>query len=408
MDSTVMQLENKSKKFCKSLKRSMLYGISDITRNLFGIRTRSGKLRKNEFWALDDINFQLSRGEVLGIIGSNGSGKSTLLKLLNGIFWPDKGRIALRGRVGALIEVGAGFHPLLTGRENIYLNGAILGMKKKEVEKKFDEIVDFAGIGDFLDTPVKHYSSGMFVRLGFSVAAHCDPDILLIDEILAVGDLNFQLKCRKKIREMRQKETAIVMVSHNMHTVNYLCRESILIHRGKKVFHGDTGRAIDIYRESQTGNSIFEKKDIENEEFRITGFSMINKKSGKGDRFNTGDPVKFKVSVYFERELKDYIINLSIYDEYGNVVTGIRNDQDRIKPAGLTGGGEIELDIDQLNLLPGFYTINANIIDSDGFTFHDRVEGIGQFQVGGGKEVNGVAYFPHKWTFKSTGDTNRK
>ena len=190
-DGVDIKVDHVSKKYCKSLKRSMSYGIWDIARNTLGLSSRSSRLRKDEFWAVDDVSFEVSRGETVGIIGPNGSGKTTLLKMLNGIFWPDKGKITVKGKVGALIAVGAGFHPALTGRENIYVNAAILGMTKKEVEERFDNILKFADIGDFLDTPVKYYSSGMYVRLGFAVAAHCDPDILLVDEVLAVGDAGF-------------------------------------------------------------------------------------------------------------------------------------------------------------------------------------------------------------------------
>jgi len=190
-NDVIVEVDHLSKKYCKSLRRSMRYGIEDIGRNLLGLRSRSGVLREGEFWALNNISFQIKKGEVVGIIGPNGSGKTTLLKLLNGIFWPDQGKITVCGKIGVLIELGAGFHPSLTGRENIYINAAILGMTKDEVNEKFDSIIDFADIGDFIDTPVKHYSSGMFVRLGFAVAVHSDPDILLIDEVLAVGDVQF-------------------------------------------------------------------------------------------------------------------------------------------------------------------------------------------------------------------------
>ena len=197
----------------------MIYGVKDIGRNMFGLSSHSEKLRKNEFWAVDDVTFEIKKGETLGIIGANGSGKTTLLKMLNGIFWPDKGKIFVNGRVGALIQVGAGFHPMLTGRENVYINAAILGMSKKEVDEKFDDIVEFADIGNFLDTPVKFYSSGMFVRLGFAIAVHCEPNILLVDEVLAVGDEGFQNKCFNKIGELKKKETTTILVSHNMHII---------------------------------------------------------------------------------------------------------------------------------------------------------------------------------------------
>jgi len=200
-DDVVVKVEHVSKKYCKSLKRSMFYGVHDIGRNMVGLSAHSERLRDGEFWAVDDVSFELKKGETLGIIGPNGSGKTTLLKMLNGIFWPDKGKITVRGRVGALIAVGAGFHPLLTGRENININGAILGMSKKEINEKFDDIVEFADIGDFIDYPVKFYSSGMYVRLGFAVAVHCKPDILLVDEVLAVGDLGYTFKCYRKISE---------------------------------------------------------------------------------------------------------------------------------------------------------------------------------------------------------------
>ena len=244
---TAIKVEGVSKKYCKSLKRSMLYGVKDIARNTIGLSSHSDRLRKNEFWALDDISFEVKKGETLGIIGPNGSGKTTLLKMLNGIFWPDKGKITIKGGVGALIEVGAGFHPLLTGRENIYINAAILGMTKEETDKKFDAIVEFADIGDFLDAPVKHYSSGMFVRLGFAVAVHCEPDILLIDEVLAVGDYGFQNKCFNKIGELRKNGTTTILVSHNMHIISTFTEKLIFLNNGKAKYFNRVEEGIKEY-----------------------------------------------------------------------------------------------------------------------------------------------------------------
>jgi lipopolysaccharide transport system ATP-binding protein len=241
-----IKVENVSKKYCKSLKHSMVYGINDIGRNLFGLGSHPEKLRENEFWAVDDVSFEVRKGEALGLIGPNGSGKSTILKMLNGIFWPDKGKITVKGRVGALIEVGAGFHPLLTGRENIYVNGAILGMTKEEVDAKFDDILDFAEIGDFIDSPVKTYSSGMFVRLGFSVAAHCEPDILLVDEVLAVGDFSFQRKCARYIAKLMDN-CAVILVSHSVHSIRFSCERVLFLDRGKTQFLGPTSEGLDKY-----------------------------------------------------------------------------------------------------------------------------------------------------------------
>ncbi len=229
-DDFAIRVDRVSKKYCKFLKRSMLYGICDIARNTVGLSSHPDKLRRGEFWAVDDISFELKKGKTQGIIGPNGSGKTTILKMLNGIFWPDKGKISVRGKVGALISVGAGFHPLLTGRENIYINAAILGMKKKEVDENLDAIIDFADINEFVDVPVKYYSSGMYVRLGFAVAVHCEPEILLVDEVLAVGDLAFQNKSLEKLARLREKANAVVFVSHNLEHVRNLC-DSVLCSR---------------------------------------------------------------------------------------------------------------------------------------------------------------------------------
>ena len=260
-----IKVENVSKKFCKSLKRSMLYGIKDIAKNSLGLSSNSHILRRNEFWAVNDVSFEVKKGETLGIIGPNGSGKTTILKMLNGIFWPDKGKITIKGKTGALISVGAGFHPMLTGRENIYLNGAILGMSRNEVNRKFEDIVEFADIGDFLDTPVKFYSSGMFVRLGFAIAVHCDPDILLIDEVLAVGDIEFQNKCLNIISEIREK-TSSILISHNMNTIRLMCDRCLFLSNGKQIKWGNTSEVLSIYSKDIFGiddNKKYRSKHID-------------------------------------------------------------------------------------------------------------------------------------------------
>ncbi|MGH8544534.1 MAG: ABC transporter ATP-binding protein, partial [Gammaproteobacteria bacterium] len=217
-----------SKKFCRSLKRTVLYCAKDVAQDIFGIPgTTSNGLRLDEFWALKDISFEVKQGDCLGLLGLNGAGKSTLLKLLNGLFLPDKGTITVRGRVGALLELGSGFHPMLTGRENVYVSGAVLGLSKREIDKKFDEIVDFAELWDFIDTPVKRYSSGMYVRLGFAVAVHTEPDILLIDEALAVGDILFQARCYSKLREFKEKGTTIIFVTHSLDLITSHCSRAV-------------------------------------------------------------------------------------------------------------------------------------------------------------------------------------
>ena len=243
----VLSVRNVSKKFCKKLRRSMAYGIADLAQNLIGLKPDSTRLRKDEFWALDNMDFQLRRGEVLGLIGVNGSGKTTLLRLLSGIFPPDKGEIMVTGRVGALIALGAGFHPHFTGRENVYLNGAILGLRRDELDAHFERIVEFSEIGDFIDAPVATYSSGMRVRLGFSVAMTMNPDLLLIDEVLAVGDLSFKIKCLNAINAMLHN-AAVIFVSHSMQLVSRIATRIMVLDKGRIDHHGqDIGRGIDHY-----------------------------------------------------------------------------------------------------------------------------------------------------------------
>ena len=268
-DGVVIKVEDVSKKYCKSLRRSMLYGVKDIGKNILGLGSHSENLRKDEFWALDSLSFEVKEGETLGIVGPNGSGKTTLLKLLNGIFWPDKGSISIAGKVGALIEVGAGFHPLLTGRDNVYLNAAILGMTKEEVDEKFDAIVEFADIGDFINAPVKFYSSGMYVRLGFAVAVHCDPDILLVDEVLAVGDAQFIEKCSDRINTLLARGMTLILVSHNQHLVSTLCSRALVLNKGKKLIDANVTTAMRAYEEMLL--------DIEDKQGTLSTGSLIDR-----------------------------------------------------------------------------------------------------------------------------------
>ena len=223
-------------------------------------------INDHEFWALHDLNFEIPQGEVVGLIGANGSGKSTLLKNLSRITEPSEGEVRVRGKVASLLEVGTGFHPELTGRENVYVNGAILGMTRREVDKKFDEIVDFAGVADFIDTPIKRYSSGMTVRLGFAVAAHLDPDILIVDEVLAVGDLRFQNRCINQMQKIAQSGKTVLFVSHQMATVENLCKSSFLLDKGKIIYSGSSGEVINEYRKTMNDSFPLSLKERNREE----------------------------------------------------------------------------------------------------------------------------------------------
>jgi teichoic acid transport system ATP-binding protein len=255
-----IRVQGVGKKYCRSLRRTLAYGVQDVTRDLFGITSEPTALRHDEFWALNDVSFEVKRGECLGLIGANGAGKSTLLKLPNGVILPDKGTITVHGRVGGLLELGAGFHPMLSGRENIHLNGAILGLSKDEIDDKFDAIVDFAELWEFIDSPVKYYSSGMYVRLGFAVAVHAEPDILLIDEALAVGDVLFQAKCFARLREFKEKGATIIFVTHSLDLVTSHCSRAILLDKGMLAGEGSPKSVIDRYNRlmSQRGGVVGE------------------------------------------------------------------------------------------------------------------------------------------------------
>ncbi|OGF99482.1 hypothetical protein A2Y99_01265 [Candidatus Gottesmanbacteria bacterium RBG_13_37_7] len=293
----IIEVKNISKKYKIGLHRvnnTLNDEISDFFRNLSSFRQKKKDINKaSEFWALKDINFTVEQGEVLGIIGRNGAGKSTLLKILSQITPPTTGEIILRGRVASLLEVGTGFHPELTGRENIYLNGAILGMSQKEIKQKFDKIVDFAEIEKFLDTPVKRYSSGMHTRLAFAVAAHLDPDILIVDEVLSVGDLQYQRKCINKMLSIAGRGVTILVVSHNTQIVMRLCKRVLYFDNGKLIADGEAKNIVDKYLDKISlykGERYFSKKECNsNKKLKMISISIRNK---KGEVTNSLDITK--------------------------------------------------------------------------------------------------------------------
>ncbi len=314
----VLQAEGVSKKFCRSLKRAMWYSGQDLLRDVVSLRSNSETLRPEEFWAVDDVSFQLKRGECLGLVGPNGAGKSTLFKIVNGILRPDRGTVRVRGSVGALIEVGAGFHPQLTGRENIYVNAAILGMSRREVDRKFDAIVDFAEIGEFLDSPVKFYSSGMYVRLGMAVAVHTEPQILLIDEVLAVGDINFQAKCLNRIGELRRRGVSFVLVSHNIHSIGSFSHRVLVLDHGKVVALGPPDTTLEAYvqlMESKRGVGEAQKDDLSKGSGRIRfcGVRLCDEAGRLIDRVHATAPVQLKVDYESSVDCKDAELDILVY-----------------------------------------------------------------------------------------------
>ena len=265
----------------------MWYGIKDLFSDMLGRNSHTHILRKDEFWALKEIAFDLHRGETIGLIGANGAGKTTLLRVLNGLIKPDEGRVEINGQMHALIALGAGFNPVLTGRENVYVNGSVLGMKKHDIDKRFEEIVEFSGLQEFIDTPVQSYSSGMTVRLGFSVAAFLDPDILLVDEVLAVGDEGFQRKCLNKIGELKKGGTAIILVSHNMHSVSTFSEKIILLKRGKHQIYDDVAEGVNEYKRifMQSGNDQIQRITSGGDNIEFLDVKITNRKLLPGDSF---------------------------------------------------------------------------------------------------------------------------
>jgi lipopolysaccharide transport system ATP-binding protein len=343
--------------------------ITGIIKAPFQLLDRDKKqtvLRKDEFWALKDISFKLNRGDVLGVIGPNGSGKSTLLKVLSQITPPTKGEALLRGRVGSLLEVGTGFQQELTGLENIYLNGAILGMRRWEINRKLDAIIDFSGVEKFLDTPVKHYSSGMYMRLAFAVAAHLDSEILIVDEVLSVGDAEFQRKCLGKMGEITKKEgRTILFVSHNLEAVRRLCNGCILLNKGNKVFAGGVEKTIAEYislqskvdlKASSRGNNINHKGSGT---LSFTDIEIWDANNKRRNTFNTGETVKLKISyaIYKNMEGLHLIISLFSSKVSGLLLTDMRHE---IKSGAAIKGerGDVVVEVKLEGLRPGEYLLD--------------------------------------------------
>jgi len=363
MSSEVLvKVDNVSKKFCRRLKRSLWYGIKDIISEIFCVSGGKNKLRKHEFRALDNISFELRRGECLGLIGHNGAGKSTLLKLLTGLFNPDEGKISMTGDVCGLIELGAGFNPILTGRENVYVNAAVLGIPKREVDKVFDEIVEFAEVGDFIDTPVQNYSSGMKVRLGFAVAAQMKPDVLLIDEVLAVGDLAFRIKCFNKIEELI-KSCAVVIVSHNMAALARITSKCIVLNKGQISFQGNSEDAIQHYYSLvDTEKLSADYQSVENEA-DVEEIALINDEGQNTDVVGYNVPVTFSFCAKIPKRYKKFIVSV-LFVNHGMELVAQCNS--KFSDVLLINDGttkQIKISIPKLLLKPGKYSVNLTIFD---------------------------------------------
>ncbi len=363
---------------------------------------------REEFWALRDVTFSLERGEILGLIGMNGAGKSTLLKILSKVTVPTRGSFVARGRLGALIEIGAGFHPELSGRENIFLNGAIMGMTRREVQGKFDRIVTFAEVERFIDTPIKHYSSGMQMRLGFAVAAHTDPDILLIDEILAVGDASFQAKCLNKLAELKEEDKTIILVSHNLSTITEHSKRVLWLDHGTVRMMGEPDTVVNAFLEDLT-----EEIDGEDEpataSFRrdagkpmaILDVTLADACERPQTRFDRGDVVLIDVTYSAAQAMPGAVFLLSIQDVQGYSLGGVSTDPDSLKITGAVDRGVLRLRLDPLILNKGVYTLNVQVMDPVTKRYYEIKRRVARLLVDGhrasSREASGHVYYPHQW-----------
>lgn len=386
MTKSVIKVQDLAKRYRLGLKEKQAETLTGQVVNLIkspwenlkrlNKMSKFGLEDESVFWALKDINFEVKEGEVLGIIGKNGAGKSTLLKVLSGITDPTSGRIEIHGRVASLLEVGTGFHPELSGRENIYMNGTILGMTRREIDSKLDEIIDFSGVEKFIDTPVKFYSSGMKVRLGFSVAAHLEPEILIIDEVLAVGDYEFQKKCLGKMEDVAGQGRTVLFVSHNLQAVSTLTNKSLILKNGSSIFHGDTEEGLSIYlKEGRLVDSRYVSSD------GLGILSVFLKTSEPNMTHKFGEDMNIEIAVNLDNKVHSPAISYQICDEYENAIihelflaSEMNYDPNEKQLVILST-------IKKLKLYPGSYSLKIHFADNFTKTKIDTVSNICNFKV---------------------------
>lgn len=403
----ILSVNGVSKKFCRDLKRSLLYGVQDIASEVLGLREESDKLRPKEFWALKDVSFQLRRGEALGLVGKNGSGKSTLLRIIAGLINPDGGSVEVKGRVAPLIALGAGFNPILTGRENIYANMSILGLSKKEIDERFDEVVEFAEIGDAIDAPVQTYSSGMAARLGFASAIHTEPEILLIDEVLAVGDIKFRAKCHRRLHQLRQNGTSFILVSHNTQAILNVCEFSVYLLKGQLITSGNTEEVMNCYEK----DLFFKETQIPEKTISIptktkhetSGIDIVNLcfRDSLGNEIKspiTGEECFFCVAYKSWITSNNIGISLLISELSGEAqnILSLSSFNDKTTLNVSPGEYETIVKFPSLGLRPGLYSMKI-FIRQDALHTFDCIESF-RFSVEGKVIMSQCLYYqPRKW-----------
>lgn len=405
-EEILVSVENVSKKFCRNLKQSLFYGVQDIATELVGMNRKSDTLRTKEFWALKDVSFQLRRGEALGLVGANGAGKSTILRIISGLIKPDTGCVKIRGKVAPLIALGAGFNPILTGRENIYANMSILGLSTKDIHERFTDVIEFAGIGDAIDAPVQTYSSGMAARLGFACAVHIEPDVLLIDEVLAVGDISFRMKCYQRLAKLREKGTAFILVAHNPHTILNVCESSVYLSKGQLIKSGQTADVIRQYEEDFSLGSkenplgamfLPEKPPGESLGVDIVSLCFKDEQGNIIPAPSCGEPAYLCVECKSAKNLENANLGVLITALSGQnerilyITSASDNEALKITP----GKVEIQMQMPYCCLLPGMYS--AKIYLKEGVCSFDIVESF-RFSVKNSKVISqSLFYQPRTW-----------
>lgn len=403
---TVLSLRGVSKKFCRGLKRSLYYAALDIWSDVVRGRRASDRLRTGEFWALGDISFELKRGQALGLVGPNGSGKTTLLRLIAGLIKPDSGSIEVRGRLAPLIALGAGFNPILTGRENIVVNLSILGLSRSEIRAVFDEVIDFAEIEEAIDAPLRTYSSGMAARLGFACAMQVRPDILLVDEVLAVGDMRFRTKCYRKLAELQSQGTSIVLVSHNPNAILGVCDRALLLHRGEADEIGDSASVLDRYEEAMFDQRLGRPDGaLERENHRSgTNIDIVAVRLADGDgcpaaALKCGKPGRILVELIAHQPMAQLFLGLLIKDlsrDGGTVLRFHSNEWRHAWPVE-QGRNVVGIAFDPLYLKGGIYSAKLYTLENEKLGMLDAVESF-VFRVESQPRVSGSLYYqPVKW-----------
>lgn len=377
----VVQVENVSKRFTVRKDSSLKERVVTLG--------RSGRAHKQDFWALSDVSLDIAAGSTIGLIGHNGSGKSTLLKVIGGIIQPTSGSVRQRGRIAALLELGAGFHPDLTGRENVYLNASVLGLTNEETQAQFDAILEFSGIGDFIDTQIKFYSSGMYVRLAFAIAVHTDPDILLVDEVLAVGDEQFQKKCLDKIKEFQSEGRTIIIVSHALDQIESLCDRVIVMNRGQLVFDGVPVTAVERFRELLAENGVGKARPSEAAvAMRIDKIETIDAAGLSRTSFQLGESVRIRVHIDMDRPVERWAVGFSIDTANGQMALASNTDLLGVSLPPLERSRTVDITINRAQLAPGPYVVNANVSGISVSTSHSLMRGA-EFEIEGSADSIG-------------------